>query len=360
MNEDGKDTGTLTLSAGRLADFATNILAASGMNDGDAAKAAGLIVEADLCGADAHGVFRIPDYHGLLRKGLINATAKVTLERRDLSTALVDGGNGIGHLSAIRAAETAIELAESTGLAWVGVRRSNHSGATAIYAEHIARRGFVGIFASVAAANHMAPWGGAEPLLGTNPLAIAIPSAGPAPFVLDFATSVAAFGAVKALAMAGRDLPDGWVLDRATGAPLTDSTQLSQSVLAPIAEHKGSGLALAIGLIAGVMNGASFGRDIRSFDQPTEAPANVGHFMIAVDPARFIPRAQFETEVARHLADIEDSMPSAGRSSVRWPGARRAALRSERLEKGIPLGRTLAKRLDDLALQLGCPRLRDL
>ncbi|MGJ7043564.1 LDH2 family malate/lactate/ureidoglycolate dehydrogenase [Shinella sp. BE166] len=345
----------LLVSHDRLAALAAGILAASGMGDGDAATAANLIVEADLCGADAHGVFRLPDYSALLRKGLINPRPLVTSDIRGPAVALVDGDGGIGHLSALRAAELAGELALTAGVAWVGVRRSNHAGATAIYAEHIARKGLVGICASVAAANHMAPWGGAEPLLGTNPLAIAVPSAGQAPFVLDFATSVAAFGAVKTLAMAGQSLPGGWVLDRMTGETLTDPTKLSQGTLAPIAGHKGSGLALAIGLLAGVMSGAAFGRDIRPFDQPADAPADVGHMVIAVDPGRFMQRAQFEAEIARHLDSFAESTPTLGASAVRWPGARRAAICAKRSKGGIPLDRSVAKRLADLAHQLDCP-----
>lgn len=354
MSTVGNDN-PLLVSADALCGMAGNILVASGMNATDAATAAGLIVEADLCGADAHGVFRLPDYHALLRKGLVNPRPRVTSDMRGPGVALVDGDRGIGHLSAFRAAELAIELAAATGVAWVGVRRSNHAGATAIYGEHIARVGLVGVCASVAAANHMAPWGGSEPLLGTNPLAIAIPSAGPSPFVLDFATSVAAFGALKTLAMAGRNLPDGWVLDRRTGETLTDPAKLSQGTLAPIAGHKGSGLALAIGLLAGAMNGAAFGRDIRSFDTPAESPADVGHMVIAVDPGRFMPRDLFESEVARHLDSFAESAPIAGAGAVRWPGARRAAIRAERSKAGVPLDRNLAGRLADLARHLGCP-----
>ena len=122
-----------------------------------------------------------------------------------------------------RAAETAVALAREAGVAWVAVRRSNHAGPAGIYAEAIAAEGMIGIYSVVASANHMAPWGGSEMLLGTNPLAVAIPCGGQPPLVLDIATTAVSYGTVKNYALQGREMPEGWMVDRADGTPLTDS-----------------------------------------------------------------------------------------------------------------------------------------
>src|SRR6185312_12385660 len=147
----------------------------AGLPAGDAAKVAELMLEADLTGSDAHGVFRLPQYVMRLKLKAINAHPNIKVTRSAPATALVDGDNGMGHLVVARAAETAIELARETGVAWVGVRMSNHAGA-GVYAALPVKADMIGLYAAVANANHMPLAGGAEPLLGTNPLAIAIPA----------------------------------------------------------------------------------------------------------------------------------------------------------------------------------------
>ncbi len=347
------------LSAERLTNFVAAALVACQMPADDAQRVAELMVEADLTGASSHGIFRLPEYVAPLRNGLINPRPDIRINKTSASTALVDGDNGMGHLAGDAAARTAIELARDAGVGWVGVRNSNHAGAGAVYAAMPLEHGMVGIYAAVAAANHMAPWGSGEPLLGTNPLTIAIPAGDGAPFLFDMATSTGSFGVIKNLAQRGEALPDGWMTDRRTGEPLTDSANINQGVLTPMGDHKGSGLSIAIGLLAGVLNGAAFGRDARSFEKPATGPANAGQLVVAVDPGRFLPRAVFETEVARHLADIAASPPLPGVERVRFPGERRYVLRKEHLASGIALETGLIARLNALAGQLDIKPLDD-
>ena len=192
------------------------------------------------------------------------------------------------------------------------------------------KRGMIGIYAAVAAANHMAPWGGSEALMGTNPLTIAVPAGGDICFMLDMASSVGSFGAVKNYALRGEPLPEGWMIDRRTGKPLTDSSDLSEGLLAPLGGHKGSGLAIAIGLLAGVLNGAGFGRDMRSFDAPAVKPANVGQIVIAVDPVPASCRARSSSirlpgilPISRRLSRFRRSAGTlAGRKAPQDPRRR--------------------------------------
>jgi len=173
-----------------LLDFAAQAFRAAGLPDADAAVVAGAMIEADLTGSDAHGIFRLPQYVRWVREGHINPRPQMRVIAGGPATAIVDGDNGMGHLVMSFAANCAVEMAREAGVAWVGSRRSNHAGAAGVYAAIPLQHGMIGIYAAASSANHMAPWGGAEPLIGTNPIAFAIPAGEEAPVVLDIATSV--------------------------------------------------------------------------------------------------------------------------------------------------------------------------
>lgn len=329
---------------------------AIGVPDADAARVATLMLEADLTGADAHGVFRLPQYVRRTLAGGVNPKAKITVTRTAPATALVDGDNGLGHLVMSRAAETAIDLARETGIGWVGARRSNHAGTAGIYAAMPVEHGMVGIYSVVANANHMAPWGGAELLLGTNPIGVGIPAGEEPPVVIDFATTSVSYGTVKAYALEGRTMPEGWMVDR-QGRPLTDAARSAEGMLLPIGAHKGSGLALVLGLLAGPLNGAGFGRDVVDFNADDETATNTGHFIVALDVARFLPLAQFKAEIDRHVRALRGSKTLPGAEAIRLPGDRRQALRTRRLREGVPLSAALVGKLDELAAKLGIEKL---
>lgn len=344
-------------AAAVLQGFIAEVLAAHGLPAGDAARVAQLMLEADLTGADAHGIFRLPQYVRRLRAGGTNPRPAITLSRRAPAVAVVEGDNGMGHLVMARAAETAIAIAREAGVAWVGARRSNHAGAGAVYACLPAAAGMIGIYTVVASANHMAPWGGSEALLGTNPLAIAIPLGEEEPLVLDMATTVVSYGTVKAYALAGKPLPEGWMVDRRSGEPLTDPRRSAEGILLPIGGYKGAGLALMLGLLAGPLNRAAFGRDVVDFNADDRRITETGHVLIAVDVARFLDPAEFHREVKRHLADLRASARLPGVERIRLPGDGRAARRRERLAQGVPIPPPLLAQLDRLAAETGVPPL---
>ena len=235
-----------------------------------------------------------------------------------------------------RAVNEAVTIARETGVSWVGVRRSNHAGPAGLYAEIAAAQNMIGLYAAVANANHMAVWGGAELLLGTNPLAIGVPS-GEGPVILDMATTVVSYGTVKKYALRGMQMPEGWFVDAKTGAPITDPNRTGEGLLLPVGGYKGSGLAIMLGLLGGVLNGAAFGRDVIDFNADDASETNTGHFICAVDIARFLPLATFTAEVDRHLNDLRQSKRLPGFDAIRLPGDRRRQCRAERLRDGIPL-----------------------
>jgi L-2-hydroxycarboxylate dehydrogenase (NAD+) len=345
--------------AAAIAGFIADSLGAMGLPAGDAAKVAELMTEADLTGADAHGVFRLPSYVKRLKAGGTNPRPRIEINRTAPATALIDGDNGMGHLVMARAAETAIELARETGFAWVGARMSNHAGAAGVYAALPLAHGMVGIYSVVASANHMAVWGGTELLLGTTPLAIAIPAGEEAPVVLDMATSVVSYGTVKTHRLLGRELPEGWMVDRTDGRPLTDPNKSAGGLLLPIGGYKGSGLSLVLGLLAGPLNGAAFGRDVVDFNADQTTVTNTGHFILAFDIARFTPLDTFKSEIDRHLRDLRQSKVLPGFEAVRFPGEQRRQRREDRARRGVPLVAELLAELDRLAGELQVTPLRD-
>ncbi len=264
---------------------------------------------------------------------------------------MVDGDNGMGHLVMSRAAETAIELAKETGVAWVGAKRSNHAGAAGVYAAMPLAQDMVGIYAVVANANHMPVWGSSENLLGTNPVAFAVPAGEEPPVVLDIATTVVSYGTVKANKLQGKPMPAGWMIDK-QGQPLTDSAKSAEGLLMPIGGHKGSGLALVLGLLAGTLNGAAFGRDVVDFNYDDETACDTGHFIVALDVNRFLPMPMFKAAVDRHLRDLKSSPKLPGVDAIRLPGEQRLKRRAERARDGVPVYPEVIEQLDKLAGEL--------
>src|SRR5215468_2551698 len=346
------------VSAGAIIAFIKDALVKTSLPAADAGKVAELMCEADLTGADAHGIFRLPQYVKRLRAGGINPRPNITVERTAAATGLVDGDNGMGHLVMARAAETAIELARASGIGWVGARRSNHAGAAGVYAALPLPHGMVGIYGVVASANHMAVWGGVETLIGTNPVAFAIPAGEEAPIVLDVATSVVSYGTVKSHRLQGKPLPEGWMINAKDAKPLTDPAKSSEGILLPIGGYKGSGLALVLGLLSGPLNGAAFGRDVFDFNFNDTDVCNTGHFIIALDVARFTPLDAFKRDIDRHLRDLRASKPLPGFDRVRLPGEERRTRRADRFRNGVPMPRELIAELDKFAGEAGIKPLR--
>src|SRR5438094_5209896 len=205
------------------------------------------MLEADLTGSDAHGVFRLAGYVRQLQRGAINPRPSIRVLERSPATALIDGDQGMGHVVMTYAANLAVELARASGIGWVGARRSNHAGAGAIYAAIPLQHGMVGIYGAASSVNHMAPWGGSEPLLGTNPIAVAIPSGEEAPVVLDIATSLASNGAIRSYELEGRPMPQGWVQNREDGSPGTDPRRVEEGTYLPMGGYAGGRITPSIG-----------------------------------------------------------------------------------------------------------------
>jgi LDH2 family malate/lactate/ureidoglycolate dehydrogenase len=339
------------IPAPELRRFVAAAFARLGVPSADAETAAGLMVAADLFGYDTHGVFRLRQYVDRLRGGGLNPWPQVTVVTETAATALVDGDNGLGHLALGFATELAMRKAGEAGIGWVGVRNGNHAGPAALYVRPQTERAMIGLAAAVGSANHVPPFGGSGLLLGTNPIAVAVPAGRDEPFVLDMATTVAAVGKIKTLAQRGEAMPEGWMVGR-DGRPLTDPNRREEGFLLPIGGAKGYGLALAIGLLAGVLNGAAFGRNVIDFTKDTAGAANTGQFVAALRIDAFGDPEAILADVDRAFAELRASRPLPGHDPVRIPGQGRGATYRERQAAGLPLHPSLLAELGRIAAEL--------
>jgi L-2-hydroxycarboxylate dehydrogenase (NAD+) len=347
---------TTRIEPARLREFIDAALRGLGMPGDDAATVAALMADADLQGSDGHGVIRLPHYARRIRAGGLNLHPAIRVLQERPGMAVIDGDNGMGHLVMTRAAELAIEKARVAGVAWVGARMSNHAGPASLYARKSLAHDMIGMYFAVGNANHLPPWGGLDMLLSTNPIAVAVPASRHASVVLDMATTVAAYGKVKAKAQRGETMPEGWMIDR-HGKPLTDPRRAEEGFLLPIGGYKGYGLALIVGLLAGTLNGAAMGKDVIDFNHDDTSATNTGQAIVAIDIAAFGDPNAFKDRVDTLIDDLHGSrrMPNVDR--IWLPGEQSSAKRSEYSRDGIPLSATLLQNLGRLADELGVARL---
>jgi L-2-hydroxycarboxylate dehydrogenase (NAD+) len=349
-----------TVSFDALKTFIQEAMVRLGLPEQDAETVAALMAQADLQGSDGHGVSRLPQYARRIRAGGFNVKPKIRVVQEHLSTALINGDNGMGHLVMSRAAEMAIEKASVTGIGWVSSQFSNHAGPASLYARMPLARDMIGLYFAVGNANHLPPWGGLSMLLSTNPIAAAIPAGEEKPIVLDMATTVAAYGKVKTKALRGETMPVGWMIDR-EGKPLTDPKRADEGMLLPLggmeAGYKGYGLALIIGLLAGTLGGAAMGKDVVDFNHDDDSVTNTGQAICAINVAAFSEVETFKTAVDTLVRDIRGSEKIPGVDRIQIPGERSEETRVTRARDGIPIAPALMNGLDQLAGELGMKKL---
>ncbi|HCP01829.1 MAG: lactate dehydrogenase [Alphaproteobacteria bacterium] len=336
--------------------FMARCFTATGIPCADAATVARLMAEGDMLGKDSHGIFRLPGYIGRLKARGFNPIPDIKIVEDRTAMALLDGDNGMGHLIVNRAAEIAIEKAKKTGVAWVGIRHSNHAGAAGVYSNMALKHDMIGLYVAVGSANHLPPWGGTEPLLSTNPIAVSVPADKENSIILDMATTVTSYGKVKVYAQRGLEMPEGWMVGP-DGKALTDASKADTGHLLPIGGPKGYGLALIFGILAGTLNGAHFGKDVIDMNADSSSNTNTGQFYLAVDIAAFMGVDVFKKQVDAVIAEMQSSPTMPGIDGVRMPGAGAHAAYADRSANGIPLPNPLLENLASVADDLSVDRL---
>jgi LDH2 family malate/lactate/ureidoglycolate dehydrogenase len=330
--------------------FMARALAKAGLPQADADATAEMMLFADLRGVDSHGIVRLPSYVARLSAGGVNPRPHIHVVSDAPATALVDGDNGMGHLIMRYATNLAIAKAETAGVAWVGTRRSNHAGAAACYAMMALPHDMIGLYLAVANNNHMAPTGGIEALLGTNPIAVAIPTQDEPPIVLDIATTATSAGKIRLAADNGERLAEGLVMDH-DGHPITDPKAAMSGLLLPIGGYKGFGLSLVFSIMGGALNGSGTGRDTVSIEDVALA-GNTGQAIMALKVANFGDVADFKRRIDKIARDIRTSQPMPGVAEVRYPGLNGHRTVVERQMNGVSIRPPLIASLHKLAASL--------
>ena len=344
------------IATDRLAAFVIRALAAAGLSKQDAEIVAGLMVEADLRGSDTHGVIRLPLYVRRIRAGGVNAKPNIRVVSDRPSAALIDGDNAMGHLVMRRAAHLAIDKAKATGVGWVGARMSNHAGPAALYVTMPLHHDMIGLYFAVGSNNHLPAWGSSESLLGTNPMAVAVPAHEEPAIVLDMAPTVAAYGKVRLKAQRGEPMPVGWMIDK-QGKPLTDPKRADEGHLLPIGDYKGYGLSLIIGILAGALNRAALGREVVDFVKETGKATNTGQAIAAIAIDAFMPAADFKRNVDQVVRDMRNSQKLPGVERIYLPGEQSHAKLLDRRPRGVPMPKALRDTLDTMARDLNVAAL---
>lgn len=348
-----------------LFQFTEDLLKKIGCSDEDAQLGAKVLLSADLRGIDSHGVARLSGYVRLWEKGRINAQPKIHVSYETPSTAVVDGDGGLGLVVAPYAMQVAIKKAKQVGTGWVSVKNSNHFGIAGCHAMLALEHDMIGI-ALTNASPLVAPTFSKERLLGTNPIAVAIPAKEEPPFVADMATTTAANGKLEMLQRKGLDTPSGWVQDK-DGNPSTSANGVKEGgALLPLGgdkehgSHKGYALGAIVDILSAVLSGANYGPWVPPFvafldPLPNLVGQGIGHFFGAMRVDAFRPADEFTSHMDQWIRRFRSATPTSGHEKVLIPGDPERELESLRRSQGIPLLPPVVQDLRELGNRFGVP-----
>ncbi len=310
------------------------------------------IVAADMEGIPSHGVMLVPMYVDRVIAGSVSTKTEPTVVHDGGSALVLDAGNALGQLTSDWAVPMVIERALAHGLAAVAVRNGFHFGTAGFWARQIAEAGLVGVV-MCNTRPLMPPPGGAERMVGNNPLAIALPSADDSTFIVDMATSATAMGKIRLADSAGKPIPEGWAADE-NGSPTTDPAAAIKGMLLPAAGPKGFGLAAAIDLLCGGLSGGAIGDEVAPlYGDPTK-PYRCSHLFLAIDPACF-GISDLESRVGKFADRIRSSKRAPGAQRIYSPGDLERA-RSDGNAGECPLSPEVLAKLKQCAAKVGVER----
>jgi LDH2 family malate/lactate/ureidoglycolate dehydrogenase len=315
----------------------------------DAGTVAGCLIKAELRGVDSHGMVRLPVYARRVQAGVVNARPDVRAVPSATAAVLVDGDNGLGPVVGARGMAAAVDLARQHGTGFAGVRNSNHFGPAAYYVEQAIAEGCIGLAISNAPPN-MAPFGGRQRFLGTNPVAIGVPAGDEPPLIFDASTSVVARGKIILAAQDTNAIPEGWAIDP-DGYPTTNAEEALAGAVLPFGGPKGSAISFLIDIFCGVMTGASFALHLNTLEN-LSAIQNVGHVFAAVRIDLFLPAAEFRRRMDEILRMLKASPPAPGYERVLGPGEIELAHEQRHRQSGIVLARSVVSQLTALGEEL--------
>lgn len=322
------------------------ILGKLDMDRRDIEVVADALVKADLRGVATHGAYYLPRYLERVKEGTVKTKPKIKIIEEHGAQALIDGDHGFGQVIGDRAMDLAIEKANKTGVGFVGAKNTSDYGMAAYYSLKAVESDMIGItFCNTYP--WVAPWGGCERLLGTNPISCAIPAKERWPIVLDMSTSAITATALVRAKEGGRKLPRNVAVDE-NGDFTTDPEEVwRKGAILPFGTYKGYGIALLIDILAGVLTGSAFGKEVKSLHQFGEF-MTLGQCFIAIDPEKMIGIENFKERVDKEIEMIKGSKPSRGVKEVLLPGELEFLEEERRRREGIPIDEKLWKKLEEL------------
>jgi LDH2 family malate/lactate/ureidoglycolate dehydrogenase len=345
------EKGDGVFQADLLRTFCEEVFRSCGMVQEDAAILADSLVQANLRGVDSHGVTRVGIYVKRLKRGLVNPRPNVEVVRESAATLLVDGDDGMGQVVGVRALDLGLDKAKESGGVSVGVKHSNHYGAGAYYVQRAVARDTIA-FAYSNAPPTMAPWGGVDPYVGTNPYAYGVPAGEHRPIILDMATSIVARGKIILAAERDEQIPEGWAVDK-HGNPTTDAQKALEGSVLPFGGPKGYAISLMIDIMAGALTGAGFGPRVNSLYDNFDEPQNVGAFFQLIDIGHFVEPATFKARIDRMIEEIKSSRKAAGAEEIFLPGEIEYRKEQQRRASGIPVGAETVAELGEVGRSCG-------
>lgn len=338
------------LSQDAIRDFSNRVFIAVGVTEADAAVITEAMIHADLRGHGSHGITRIPIYAQRLKAGAVKARPDIRIERPATAFLRVDGDNGPGPVVTAAALNALLDLVRDTGVGIAAIGHSNHNGPGSFYIERAVREGCIAI-AMTNAPPSMAVFGGREPALGTNPITFGAPVHGSSPILLDMATSVVARGKIVEASKRGDPIPDGWALD-AAGKPTNDSRAAERGVVLPMSGAKGSGLAIMVEVLAGVLSGGRFAGELGNLYSDFETPQDIGHFLMLID----VSDRAFANKTGRLVEELKATALADGFEAIMMPGE--VEQRRMQAADGIDLPKNVLADLDQIALDVGVAPLQ--
>jgi len=348
-----------------LREFSTRVFLHLGCPKEDAEQAADVLACADLRGIDSHGIARLHSYFEMLTEAGLNPKPKIKIVRSTLSTATVDGDNGLGLVVGAKANRIAMDLAENAGTGWVSVRNTNHFGIAGYYVLNALERDLIG-WAMTNSTKLVAPLWGAERMLGTNPIAIGFPGKKEPPIVIDMATSAVAYGKVEMAKRKSNRIPSGWAIDKDGVVTTKPEDMIEGGALLPLGSdrehggHKGYCLAVMVDMLSGVLSGANWGPFAPPFAlrQEIEAPTRsvgkgIGHFFGAMRIDGFIDPDTFRAQVDEYIRVFRATKPASDTNGTIIPGDPERKAECERRVNGVPLVPAVIEELRDISAKTG-------
>lgn len=309
-----------------------------------------VLIEAELCGLNSHGIQTLIGHLKRLESGGYNLEPKFNVVKSSEAFSVLDGDNTLGFISAYHSMELAIEGAKEKGIFSVFSRNNNTFGPGFFYSTLAAEKGYIGIAMSNSPAA-MAPWKGKDKLLGTNPISIAIPVADEAPIVLDMASSHVAKSRINEYLLKDEVLPEGWAMDN-QGKQTTDPQEAINGLMMPMAQHKGYGIAMMIDILTGVLSGSAYLNQVGKFYNEVSDGMNVGFLFIVIDPRQILGK-EFYSIMKNYRKTINESAPIDSDDPIRLPGDIKESNRRKNIKRGIVIDKIIIDKINDYLINNG-------